>query len=149
MSTEWSISKLTSGETPPTEYLINVEKLSYQISRQPLVSPLPGNATTGETTVLIVDMGMTTRQINVTGIVDLESEESDDGTFCSKLQLEDASLTWWAQMQWGSGAGLTILTTPEGTGYKGVIRNASFTLNGGTNYYEFSIDFIVHSRVDT
>jgi hypothetical protein len=141
----WGVAKIRHPNGAP-EYLIKCEDLTHNIQRQPLASPMPGDPNTGEAQIILLDMGIATKSFSIVGIVNVEAETISEGTFITKAQLEDAVETWWASFDWGAGEGLIEFETPLGEIYQGIFRNASFRLKGGTDYYELSLEFMVHSR---
>ena len=137
---DWSIVKLIDRYS--VEHSVKAERLTHDIVRQPMISPLPGEPTSGESNVLIVDLGIMTQPISISGFIDVVPE----GEFMSKAQLEDAARIWWKDANWATGEGMMKLKTPLEEVYLGAVKTVRLSLEGGRNFYTFNLDFVVYKR---
>ena len=126
-----------------TAFYIPAETCVHMFLRLPTQAGLPGVSATKATQTLVIDVGICTETISLTGTVNTVSSGSGDP---AKTDLEAVSRTWW---DYGAVlANLPIITLSTGQSYYGCLKSASFTQEGGTvDRWTFEIIFVVRAKL--
>ncbi len=133
MASTVSITK--SGETT---YTLNVDVIEHSFVRLPTQTGLPGDDTSKEPNVWILDLGICVEQINLSGIIE------DSGT-PSKYDMETVVRQWW---EFGDDPTVLMnLTLKSGQSYYGTIKSATFRQLGAMeDRWDFTIIFLVYQK---